>query len=311
MTTTAFKTFTETQKKELRKTVFEGDHNLDQSPCFSDQGLIEILDSHPRDMIDVYTMGDDPQTSLDFRRGDLGDMSGAAILEAVKRGKLWVNVREFQHATAACMDIYKSLETELKAATPDFRDGSQKMKLLISSPKAHVAYHADTKDQFLIQVRGQKRVWLYPNTLPYVRDTEIEGIVLGEQAEEMSYNPDYDQSSTEILLQPGKYVTWPQYSPHRIVNEDCLNISLTCEYLTHASQVRTGAVYFNGLMRRRFGLSAQTPARATAAAHVKWALGRAVRPVLGGSIEQNKTPICFKVDLNAPRCVLEGEQAAE
>ena len=50
--------------------------------------------------------------------------------------------------------------------------------ILISSPNAQVYYHADLPGQSLWQIRGTKRVYIYPPVAPFLTPEQIERIIL-------------------------------------------------------------------------------------------------------------------------------------
>jgi hypothetical protein len=53
-------------------------------------------------------------------------------------------------------------------------------------------------------------------------------------------------------LEPRQMVYWPTNAPHRVENQDCLNISATVDFLTDSIR-RAQIVSFAGLLRHRFG----------------------------------------------------------
>jgi hypothetical protein len=61
-----------------------------------------------------------------------------------------------------------------------------------------------------------------------------------------SYRVPYD-------LEPGQMVYCPTNAPHRVENEDCLNISLTLDFLTEPIRRAQIVTLANGLLRHRFG----------------------------------------------------------
>ena len=88
---------------------------------------------------------------------------------------------------------------------PGFKSYKRKMTLLISSPKVQVYYHCDVPGQTLWQMRGTKRVYVYPNTAPFLPQPNMEKIVLGEAHENaMPYEPWYDDYAKVIDLKPGR-----------------------------------------------------------------------------------------------------------
>jgi len=50
-------------------------------------------------------------------------------------------------------------------------------------------------------------------------------------------------------------VHWPLNCPHRVENEDCLNISVTTEHWTTDLRKQYAVNYANGILRRKFGFT--------------------------------------------------------
>ncbi len=90
--------------------------------------------------------------------------------------------------------------------------------ILVSSPGAQVYYHADIPGQALWQIAGRKRVYIYPNTSPFLEPESIENIVMGTQEEEIPYQTWFDAHAEIHDLKPGDMLHWPLNGPHRVVN---------------------------------------------------------------------------------------------
>lgn len=225
------------------------DHNLHERPMFDDAGLISLLDRYPREKLGVFTMGEDPVDWGSWRRGSPGDLSGEQLLRAAQEGRIWLNLR---HANDYLPE-YAALEEEIFAEKRDragLRTFKRDLGMLISSAKAQVFYHLDVPLVSLWQLRGQKRVWVYPVAEPCVGDEQLERIVLRETAEQMAFEPSMDAVAEVYDLTPGKMVTWRQNAPHRIVNGPMLNVSLSIEFMTPAALMRANVLYANGLLRK-------------------------------------------------------------
>ena len=67
---------------------------------------------------------------------------------------------------------------EVAAKVPGFEARSHQESILISSPDAQVYYHADLPGQGLIQIAGRKRVYVYPNTPPFITPQHLEDIAV-------------------------------------------------------------------------------------------------------------------------------------
>ncbi len=225
------------------------EHNLHERPMFDHAGLISLLDRYPREKLGVFTMGEDPVDWGSWRRGAPGDLSGEQLLRAAQKGRIWLNLR---HANDYLPE-YAALEEEIFAEKRDragLRTFKRDLGMLISSANAQVFYHLDVPLVSLWQLRGQKRVWVYPVAEPCVGDEQLERIVLRETAEQMAFEPSMDAVAEVYDLTPGKMVAWAQNAPHRIVNGPMLNVSLSIEFMTPAALMRANVLYANGLLRK-------------------------------------------------------------
>jgi hypothetical protein len=158
--------------------------------------------------------------------------------------------------------------------------------------------------QTLWQVRGVKRVYVYPNIPPFLPQANIEKIVLGEAHEiSLPYQPWFDEYAQVTDLEPGRMLHWPLNCPHRIVNADCLNVSFTTEHMTDELRNAYAVNYANGILRRRLGL--HTLARPTSGPGLYARLGLAAAHKQLGLQARRRSGfrIDFKVDPAAPSSV--------
>jgi len=280
------------------------EHALHERPMFDDAGLIAGLDRFPRDKLGVFTMGDDPVDWESWRRGAAGDLGGEALLEAAKAGRIWLNLRAANHYlpeyAALCDEIFADKERHVRGLHTFKRD----LGLLISSASAQVFYHLDVALVSLWQVRGQKRVWVYPVGEPYIGDEQLERIVLRETAEQFAFDPAWDAAAEVFDLTPGKMATWRQNAPHRIENGPMLNVSLSIEYLTPAAVMRANVIYANGVLRRKAGMRPKVQDGFGPAAMAKVGLARAWKAAGLQKTFERKLPTSFTLDATRPGVLL-------
>ena len=247
-------TLPETLTSDFGQRVVVGTHALQDHELFTDAALIELLDRFPREHLYALSMGTDP-TKVEENRMALHDgVSGAELLRAVRNGRLWLNVTRVDRADARYRklidDLYRSLGAQIPGGVADASQGT----LLISSPHALVYYHADGPASALWHLRGRKRVWVYPALDPRYMQTELlEDIFAGVRHEYLPYDPAYDDAAEVYDLEPGQWIAWPQNAPHRIVNFDSVNVSLSTEYFTRASRRRFQVYVANRYFRTRLG----------------------------------------------------------
>lgn len=234
-------------------------HRLHERPMFDDGALAALLDRYPRESLGVFTMGEDPTDLAGWKRGEAGDLTGAELLEQVKAGRLWLNLRHVNDSEPTYAALSDEIFAEVERATgkPGIR---RDLGLLISSPRAQVLYHFDSPLVMLWQLRGKKRVWVYPPSAPYLKREQVEALVMGESAEQIPYDRAWDHGAEVFDLEPGRMVSWPQNAPHRVVNGDMLNLSLSIEFMTPEALLNANVAYADGLLRRTLGKPARGPA---------------------------------------------------
>lgn len=225
-------------------------HGLHHQPVFTDEGLVELLDRYPRQHVGVFTMGETPDS---WRRGRLGEIAGAELLNRVREGRLWLNLRGASEHDQEMAVIRDAIFAETRANVPGFRPFRTDAGLLISSPNARVFYHLDIPRVMLFHLRGHKRFYVYPREAGYIQPRDLENVARGLTEEEIPYVAGLDAGAQVLDLNPGDMVHWPQNAPHRIDNGNDLNVSLSVEFMTPLALMRANALYANGWLRERFG----------------------------------------------------------
>lgn len=273
-------------------------HELHERPMFSRDALVEVLDRYPRERLGVFTMGEDPVDWRTWRRGVANGLTGDQLMRAAEEGRIWLNLRAVNHVLDSYQALAREIFSDFEANVPGLKTFRHDVGLLISSPRAHVFYHFDAVPVTLWQIRGEKRMWVYPPAAPYVSDEQIEGLVLGERAEQVPYDPDWDAGARICDLTPGVMVSWPQNAPHRLVNGDMLNVSLSIEHMTPSALMRASVLYANGLMRRSLGARPKLEEGYGPTNLAKFGLARLVKAVRRP--QPKRMPVTFSLDPSRP-----------
>ncbi len=251
--------WTAEQAAQLGVSAMKAPHSLQDHSLFRDDALIDLLDRIPRSNLQVFTMGLDPASTHDWRRGSTEGSSAQELWQAVQAGRLWFNVIRVDSIDTRYAELLQEIFAGLESRVPGLRIIDGRATLLISSPEAQVYYHADAQPNLLWQMRGVKRVWVYPALDPaFVSEKALGRIFTGETDEQLPYEPSYDASSQVMELHPGEVASWPQNAPHRVANVEGVNISLSTEYVT-AQTARRAHLRAANRVLTRFGV----PARST------------------------------------------------
>jgi hypothetical protein len=248
------------QSAAFRRRAVVARHRLHESSLFSDEGLTSILDRHPREQLQAFTMGADPLKIQEWKPVDIGKASGKDLLCAIHRGRLWLHIFRMQKFHPDYAALQTQLFSELAECCPDLKPFNVSSTLILSSPAALVYYHADAQFNLLWHIRGTKQVWSYPENDPELIEQDVmEDIFASYADEEVPYRPEFDEKASVFKLGPGDVISWALNAPHRVTNLTGLNVSLSTVYETEQSYRRKLVYCANRFFRRSFGL----PARST------------------------------------------------
>ena len=228
-------------------------HRLHESPLFARDTLAALIEVYPREHYGIIHMGARDSERRYWREGDLNGLSGEQVLEAISRGRLWLNLKNTGEVDHRYKTLLDQLFGELEQHIPDFSSYRQKCGILISSPRAHVYYHADMPGQLLFQISGRKRVYVYPAKKPFITPEDLQHIAIFGLEVDIPYSAWYDEYARVYEFEPGQMLHWPHNAPHRIENHECLNISMTVEFTTDPIWRAQIANLANGVLRYRLG----------------------------------------------------------
>jgi cupin-like protein len=230
-------------------------HRLHQLSLFSNSALINVLENHPRDQFQAFTMGTDASKIQEWQPVDVSSASGKDMLNAIAHGRLWFHLFRMQNVSAQYKELLDQLFSEIVEIRPGLRPVNKSATLIISSPTALVYYHADPQFNFLWHLRGSKRVWSYPAGDRELIDQEkMEDIFASYADEEVPYKPDFDKKAQVFELNAGDVIWWPLNSPHRVTNLEGINVSLSTVYETEESYRRKLIYSANRFFRRSCGI---------------------------------------------------------
>ncbi|MBX9774023.1 MAG: hypothetical protein K2Y71_06380 [Xanthobacteraceae bacterium] len=253
------------------------EHRLHESPLFSRKELSLLIENYPRAHYSIIHMGEQGDGNRRYwREGDLGGLSGEEVFEAVANGRLWLNLRRVNQVDSRYSSLLKEMFGELseRIGLASFHENAG---ILVSSPKAQVYYHADLPAQMLFQLMGTKRVLFYPAQKPFIAPEHLEHIAVADAEVDIPYSKWYDDYARTFEFLPGQMVQWPHTAPHRIENDDCLNVSMTIEYSTSATRRNYIVNLANGILRYQMGWTPRSRALSGPSFLAKAVLGKTLR----------------------------------
>ena len=232
-------------------------HQLHQSPLFSREPLAELIQRYPREHYSLVQTGARGSDRV-WREGEIGNLGGTEVIEAIARGGLWLNMRDVGAVDSRYRTMIDGMFEEVAARVPGFEARSHQESILVSAPDAQVYYHADLPGQGLIQLVGRKRVYVYPNSPPFITPEHLEDIAVYNVEVDLPYQPWYDQHARVFDIGPGDMLSWELNAPHRVENLDTFSVSMTVSYTNDQIKRCEVVNLANGLLRHRFGYRPKT-----------------------------------------------------
>jgi hypothetical protein len=252
-----------------------------------------------------------PGSGRVWREGDLGNLSGREVIDAISRSELWLNLREVGSVDSRYRELVDRIFEEVAAKVPGFKVPERHQAgILISSPRAQVYYHADLPSQALVQIAGRKRVYVYPNTAPFITPRHLEDITLFNVEVDLPYQDWYDQHA-KVLIGPGQMLSWPLNAPHRVENLDTFSISVTICYTDDEIRGSEIVNFANGMLRHRFGYQPKSRNLRGPSYFAKRVMPRLLRDSSWVRRERNaRSPIDFRLDAAEPGKIVDLSKAA-
>ncbi|MBA3462114.1 MAG: cupin-like domain-containing protein [Deltaproteobacteria bacterium] len=232
-------------KADFNQRPFQIRHDLVDHPAFSLERLVELARKLPAEQVE-YNAGDLPLTQDPTKTPRTG-LSVEETIQRINEAKSWMVLKRvevdatYKQALDDCLDLIEPL-------APGMR--TRRAFIFISSPGSVTPYHIDHEYNFLLQIRGSKKMTIF------------DPAVLGEEAIERFYRGEhrnlvFDQSlaarSQTFELKPGDGVHVPVNAPHYVLNGPAASVSFSITFRTPEGD-RRSAVYEVNDRLRRFGL---------------------------------------------------------
>src|SRR5262245_46175905 len=93
------------QKSAFGRKSFVARHRLHELELFSEAELIRVLESHPRDQLQAFTMGTDACNIHEWKPVDIGGASGKEMFSAIGSGRLWFHLFRMQKTSSEYKDL--------------------------------------------------------------------------------------------------------------------------------------------------------------------------------------------------------------
>ncbi len=229
-------------------------HALCAHPLLQPEALIELgkrLDAVGR----VRTHSNQASAGTPFNDAPRLHPNGAgaaSTLEHIRDAKAWMSLLNVQTD-----DIYRGLvdevldEVEPRIGSIDPGMSYRGGWIFVTSPNTVTPFHIDKEHNFILQMRGKKRVYVWDH-----RDT----VVVSELARDrfhyhhardlIQWRDEFRARAQVFDLEPGMGAYMPSTSPHMVENGDEPSITMSFTYYTHATRRDALLHKMHDLLRR-------------------------------------------------------------
>ncbi len=267
----------ETFASEFNRRPFMIGHRLSDHPQLQLESLVELCQRLPLESVE-YNAGNLPVTQ-DPTRTPRNGLSPAETIQRISENKSWLVLKnveqdpQFGRLLDACLDEMQ-LYTDPVAPGMRLRQGF----IFISSPGSVTPYHIDPENNFLLQIRGSKRVHMFdPYDRAVLPEATIEAFFRGAHRNLKMDEALMDRGQWFDLL-PGCGLHFPVVAPHWVQNGPEVSISFSITFQTDDSARRQSLHRMNSWLRQR-GLTPTDVGTSRFVDASKYALVRACRAI--------------------------------
>jgi hypothetical protein len=234
----------------FNRTPFPIRHRLQQHPLFALQRLAELSQRLPAKFVE-YNAGNLP-VGLDPSLTPHNGLSAAETVRRIEQCGSWMVLKrveqdpEYRALLEDCLDEIGAHARELSPPMFD-RQGF----IFISSPDAVTPFHIDHEYNFLLQIRGSKRVNIWDADDRFVLPEEkLETFYSDFVHRNLPWQDAFQGTARVHSLAPGDGLHFPVTVPHWVKNGPEVSVSFSVTFRTAESERRERLFKANARLRK-------------------------------------------------------------
>ncbi|HWQ35057.1 MAG TPA: cupin-like domain-containing protein [Blastocatellia bacterium] len=242
---------------ELRAEAFAGHfdrqpfvigHHLANHPLFSLEQLVALSRRLPAEQVRYNTGRVEVGTGV--YRGPQNGLSVEETIRQIEACESWMVLKFVEHDPAYRELLDRCLD-EVQCLSEPVRPGMSRREafIFISSPGAVTPYHLDPEHNFLLQIRGRKRVHIWNrDDRQVLSEEELEGFLASRQTQ-IEFREEYQARAATFELTPGTGLHFPVAAPHWVQNGDEVSVSFSITFRSRSSERRVIVSQANAQLR--------------------------------------------------------------
>jgi len=228
---------------------FMVEHDLCAHPLFGLPRLVRLARELPADRLE-YNTGDVP-VDLDPSATPGNGLSAEETVRRIEECNSWMVLKnvesdpEYAALMLECLEAFTSHSEVLRPGTH-----LAEAFVFVSSPGSVTPFHIDPEHNFLLQVRGEKTIFVFdPADREIVSDVDLERFFSGAHRN-LRFDERWQGRASECRLAPGRGVHVPVAAPHWVKNGDGVSISFSVTFRSARSKRIANIHQMNQRLRR-------------------------------------------------------------
>ena len=223
------------------------EHTLAGNDLFELERLVELAATMPADRIEYNSGALELDQDPDSTPGN--GLTVAETIERIESNRSWMVIKNVEHDPTYAALLQDCLD-EIGPYVAADRLLRPEGFVFVSSPGSVTPYHHDPEHNFLLQIRGTKRVAVFdPRDPVAVAEHQHEAMVRGAHRN-LPYRPELADRAITVDLGPGEAVHIPIGAPHHVEVGGALSISFSVTFQTTDSLDRRSLHQLNHHLRR-------------------------------------------------------------
>jgi hypothetical protein len=235
---------------EMPTRTFRLRHHLKDHPLFQLDRLARLAASLPADQVEF---NGPVQPNQDPSLTPSNGLSAEETVRRIEDCRSWMVIKnvesdpEYKALLDACLD-------QVAEQTQGRMGGAKKRQafIFVTSPNNVTPLHMDPEYNFLLQVRGTKRMSLFDHKdRSIVSDEKLE--LYPGKHRNLPYREEFESVATQQHLAPGDAIFVPLFDPHWVQNGPEVSVSFSITWHTEYSLRMVKLSYVNAALRK-FGM---------------------------------------------------------
>ncbi|MBS0417781.1 MAG: cupin-like domain-containing protein [Proteobacteria bacterium] len=264
----------------FNKRHFEIQHRLAAHPLFEIPRLLQLAREMAADRPgDIYY--DAGVTNIGSRWGTSpAEFPVDQTIERLETAGAWIDLKAAERSAPYAQVLNNCISDLLQVSGRELERKMRRkeMAIFLTSPNRLSTYHMDSECNFLLQLRGEKNISIFPkDDREVLPEEEIERFWAADTNAAI-YKPHLQHRASVIRLKPGTGVHIPVNAPHWVQNDN--NISVTVAILYHSWHQEYLDLYAANYCLRKMRVSPKPPFQSRWRDSIKRPIGAAALRLL-------------------------------